>query len=251
MENNSQVSPPHFMIGPRTLKDRVFSFCNPLQIFNLSKNRGDFLEACQNHDLDKIKRLWPKIGGFNWSIYAPQYSPLRSDKYSPLDVCIKFRNLNLAEFFLKNGADPNFKESLLSSKPPCVFETFRDVGRRTNSIDIEILKLLLKNGVHKQINKIWNPSRGYDKYKGNNILHVALKKGVSDEVIELLLKNGADPLIENKDSDNAFSLLRNKNRDSTLKILESYIDKSNLQKNLPKVQIDVISKSEPSRVKRI
>jgi len=135
---------------------------------------GDFPlhVAAQNGDLEAVKFLIP---------YTKNINTKNQDKhYTPLILATQARNNKVVEYLLKSGADP-----LITFDGGYVA-----MHMAAKNGDIESLKLLI--AASKQGVNISNHE------KGNTPLTVAVMAGQKD-ACELLLKNGADLEISNKD----------------------------------------------------
>lgn len=262
MTSQTPISPPFFIVGPSPFYERVLSVLNPIpKYFRLKKVRAVFIDACRNNNLEKIERLLPRVEGLNWVMKFPKYGgKITKDtiycKNYPLEVAIQERNLEMVELFLKNGADPHFKGTLLHPVVPPLFrairlthpaklramgfspEDFKDLNFK--KIDFQIFESLLNYGKNDKINDLWtinnlkrfkedNHNIKMEEYEGRNIFHLAVLKEAPTSFIELLLKHKANPLCESTNLDTPLSLAKGE----TKQILEFYIQKMGLEKSLP------------------
>ncbi|EGC34253.1 hypothetical protein DICPUDRAFT_153549 [Dictyostelium purpureum] len=109
------------------------------------------------------------------------------DQLSLLHIACKWSFKQLVVALLEKGANINHKCDC-KGKPPLFFAIEFVHGQPSNSVRLEILRILLKNE-NINVNQLDN--------KGRSILHVATKQHQQDspEMLKLLLNYGADPLI--------------------------------------------------------
>jgi len=124
--------------------------------------------AIEKHDNEPIKALFTEVG-----IQAAD-----RDGRTVLINASCYNNLELIEWALKNGADINHQDK----------GGFTALHFAVQEQYLEVVNFLIKNNITIDLQ---------DKY-GNTALWRAVMNGVSNEIIAILLKNGANPNLQNK-----------------------------------------------------
>ncbi|KAL9124008.1 MAG: hypothetical protein Q9217_006618 [Psora testacea] len=171
-----------------------------------------------------------------WDINAP----IERTKPPPLSLALN--DANLTSWFLAHGADPNAQCGLdltplsvaVSEAPFAIIKLLFDHGgstrygqllhyavRRNHSDRLEVLKFIISKG--PPINKVMYQDRldCYDQFKYFGIgtpLHEAAEDGKID-IVELLLAEGADPLIKDAKGELAIERARRAGRSAVVKQL--------------------------------
>lgn len=185
---------PNFIVGPRSLKDRLSylgSFFKERK--KLNHARRCFIEACEQGDIRMIEHLMPRVKGLDWKVKKISFEGV-SYKTSPLSQAIRYKNLDVVEFLLKKGADPQFNGGggfYVDQYPVMIAIHLLESAHAG-----PIFSLLLSYGLGEQIGKKFDwPDK---KIEDGTLLHCALKSENAEAIVPLLLAHGADPTVEDK-----------------------------------------------------
>jgi ankyrin repeat protein len=125
-------------------------------------------------------------------------------KCTPLSLVINDSNFNMIELLIKHGADLN---NVIYAPP--LYEIVK-TGR------IDLVQLMLEHNAHP--NEV-------NKYNNKTPLHKAAKRGYK-EIAELLLKEGADKTIKDKENKTPADIAREKGYEELASIIDTYDSKS-------------------------
>lgn len=187
------------------------------QIYNKLLNES-LIVLCAQGDLDTIKDKWHELQEelnlcYGWTEYDEQGNDIGSEKIYPLHVACQERQLEVARFLIKMGANPALEDSqqfwdpethqyrghraydyLTDETDKTLYSNYLLKQRRLSDLEQNSLIVLCNYGDLKAIQKNWRHLKkelNQTQY-GYYPLHVACEERHM-ELIKFLLKQGANP----------------------------------------------------------